>query len=959
MSSQVFLIPDIYYGFMNKMRFYLKELYLSVALVVIFGTAPAQDALQVNGTTGSPLGGFGAGAVKFNANTGTFAAMTQPPADAYDFKSFGKAGLQLFVKREGKKKFVERMKAPVRGKGIDDDAIWPLHLVELGEVGGIKVSLKGFSPIDNVSYDDMSLPYAFYEVTLSNLENSRVETSFAFQWDSGNEAFTYIPNRGIANSSWAILAEKDSKQLLTAGNASDQKFAVDGFCDNNVDSGIAKLAVGIKLAAKETRKLRFVLAWYDHTDPEIAYYKNFYQQPLPIAQHGLEHFTKLLSNAEGLVNRLRASNLPNWLKNQTQNTLINLSTNSMYKKDGRVAFAEGQWTCFGTMDQMWHARQIIGQLVPFYAWQELRYWARTQMKNGQIHHDFNKMDVGPIREQRSVLVDWDDTEHADYRNILKWVDLNCAMIVSTYEMYKITGNRREFDFLWPYLKKAAQRILDQVDQYGNKTYPYTFDHSENSYDAGGDPNVFNASFSAVAYKVMVILAKEKGEDPLSKRYQTAYDAVVKSFADRYLNDANFKLTKHAESYFGGQWLALHLRLGEIWEAKYTDFVIDKLNKYYQPYYNGLGYPKGTYDEWTPYILVHHGGLFLNTRRANQWAVMQKDAYDRQYLNREFIFDHPLNILPKVAQEKTIATNYRSGNQYISMPGLWRNYYDIIGYHRDMRTNELWLKPVLPPELDHRLTDGMYVSPEGYGSISCTESGEFFQNKDILIRPEREISVSKLYLADHFGPNVKVTIDGKQVAFKRTGTGYAKELAIEYNGKINRKGLHIIAQGDVGDPDPTLPVKEKPAIVAIGSTDSLRSVYTIIEAESANKIAGTEIAQAPMVGKYVTSCNNFDYIQFSNIDFGKNAELHFFANVSSVVGSTIEVVLDNVAGEPVATCTVPVTGVGKWQVVTCPVLKVSGIHDVILRFSGSSADNLVDLDKITFHKKSESSKVPFK
>lgn len=357
--------------------------------------------------------------------------------------------------------------------------------------------------------------------------------------------------------------------------------------------------------------------------------------------------------------------------------------------------------------------------------------------------------------------------------------------------------------------------------------------------------------------------------------------------------------------------------------------------------------------------MHHGGLFLNTKRANQWEVMQKDAYERQYLNRDLIFDHPLNILPKVTQEKKQATNYRSGNQYISMPGLWRNYYDIIGFHRNMRTEELWLKPVIPSELNHQLRDAMYVSPEGYGSISAVESGAFFQNMAILIKPENEIKVSKLYLADNFGVAVKVTLNGKPFNFERIGTGYAKMLAINYNGKISKNGLKVVVEGDPGAPLPALPAKEKAPIIAVGVTDSVRSVFSIIEAESANKIAGTEVVQSPSVGKYVTSCNNFDYIQFSSIDFGKNAELQFFANIASAKGCTIEILMDNVAGEPIGTCVVPITGWGNWQVVSAELSKISGIHDVILRFSGSSADNLVDIDKITFHKKSALPRAPFK
>ena len=52
------------------------------------------DEKIINGTTGTPLGGFGCGGVKFNAHAGTFAVMTAPPADAYDFTAKNSACFQ-------------------------------------------------------------------------------------------------------------------------------------------------------------------------------------------------------------------------------------------------------------------------------------------------------------------------------------------------------------------------------------------------------------------------------------------------------------------------------------------------------------------------------------------------------------------------------------------------------------------------------------------------------------------------------------------------------------------------------------------------------------------------------------------------------------------------------------------------------------------------------------------------
>lgn len=651
-------------------------------------------------------------------------------------------------------------------------------------------------------------------------------------------------------------------------------------------------------------------------------------------------------NAERLVLGMRRSNLPDWLKNQTLNTLVNVVNNSMYKRDGRVAFSEGQWTCFGTMDQMWLARQIISQLLPSYAWQELNYWARTQMRNGQIHHDFNAMDAGDKREKRSVLVSWDDTEHADYRNIQKWVDLNCGFIISVYEIYKATADRKQFDCLWPYVKKAAQRILVQVEQYGNKQYPFTFDDSENSYDAGGNPNPYNANLSAATYKIMVSLAKEKGETALAATFEHAFNVVKESFHNRYVRDKETLTGKHCESVFAGQWLACHLKLGEIWSVEDTDFILQQLDNYYYPYYYGLGYPQGTYDEWTPYILVHYGGLMLHAGRLEEWYVMQKDAYFRQYLDRNKVFAHPLNILPMVNTPKWISTNIKSKMQYISMPALWRNYYDIIGYHRDARTGELWIKPILHRSMNGRLEDAMFVSPEGCGYIDYEEEQKGGRlSKVVTVKTERPMTVSTLYLADNFKGDVSVSIDGHPCTCRKTGAGYGKEIAIDCHRQITDKGICVIVQGR-----PEVKKVSRPAIPENGLTQAVSvnpmSPYKVMEAEKADKQVGTQIVQSDG-NEYVTSCNNFDYVQFSNVDFSRKGATTFKGRFLGLAeNAEVEIVLDDTSGTVIGSCRIPHSA-GTWTKIKCPVEKVTGVHNVIVKFYGNHSDDLMNMDWIQF------------
>lgn len=373
-----------------------------------------------------------------------------------------------------------------------------------------------------------------------------------------------------------------------------------------------------------------------------------------------------------------------------------------------------------------------------------------------------------------------------------------------------------------------------------------------------------------------------------------------------------------------------------------------MDSYYHPYYWGLGNLNGTYKEWTPYILVHYGGLLLHTGRAREWAAMQKDAYNRQYNNRNHVFNHPLDILPEAGEHNYISTTVSGDKQYISMPGIWRNYYDIVGFHRDMHTKELWVKPIILDEMEHKTTEAMFITPEGYGSLCCNESGELYQNKEIVVKFDQRIEVSTIHISDHYGAHVTVAVNGEKADFTRSGTGYAKELLIEWNGIIDSTGLNIVTTGDPGAQPPRLP--EKPSTGAGGVKPSaLRSAYSYTEAESADETAGVSLV-TPVGGTwYVTDCHNFDYIKLNNMMFEEVGSRTFIARVSSKVqGSRIEIVLDSVGGEVIGTCPVPGTGSDSvWEYVTCPIARTTGNHNVILKFYGNSEDNLLNIDKFKF------------
>jgi len=115
-----------------------------------------------------------------------------------------------------------------------------------------------------------------------------------------------------------------------------------------------------------------------------------------------------------------------------------------------------------------------------------------------------------------------------------------------------------------------------------------------------------------------------------------------------------------------------------------------------------------------------------------------------------------------------------------------------------------------------------------------------------------------------------------------------------------------------------------------------------ESDKADRLAGTEVKDG-----IITSCNNFDYILFANVDFGKGGTSAVAIRVNSKYeGSELVVALDDNSGAAVASCKLPCTG-SEWRETEIPVAKIKGTHNVVLRFFGSHPDNLMDIDYIKF------------
>ncbi len=761
---------------------------------------------KTDGTTGLPLGGIGTGAVKYNAGSGTFAASFRTPTRNGDYQALSETRFQIFIQRGDSILTDDLLTALQNGGRVDDDAIFPLHWVNFGELNDVAVELTAYMPYYPDSVSMMVHPCAMFEFEIENLETSAVECALAFQISTPVTPVAITDTGFTANGTSLELCLvgdfPDGAGDLTYGN--DSGFFTSGLCDNNLSGTTNRLALRVSLASEETRKVRFVLSWYRVDDGEHYQYTNIWDNAKEVSVSALSNFDTFKDKSDELVSRIRNSNLPEWLVDQTLNSTVNLINNSVYFQDGRYCHTEGQWGPEGTMDQMWHARQIYTMINPDLAWQELEWWARTQHVvdyNGQIHHDFGT---------NFNYVGWDDTEHDDYRDINEWVDLNCGFIISVYEAFIATADLDKLSDFWdPYVKRAGQRILDQVELYESSEYPYTFESSLSTYDAGGNSQAYNTGLSIVAYQIMSYLAGVMAEENLVTLYESALDTAVINFESRWL-DNTYPTGNYCESVLGGPWIANFLKIGPFWEKQKLNVLYNTIVNYYDPLNRGMGLPGGSYSEWQPYLIGHLGGYSLQTNRFDMWWALQKDMYERNYLNRNLVFNQELGVPEEVSTPTWIATSASGYYQYISIPILWRNYYNIAGYHYNKYSEELWLEPKLLDSLNHELQDALIIVPEGYATVSYNTYGDSYQNQEIVFTPDQSVEVSAIYVWDLYSDSLNsidfVRVEGVETDYTRTGSGDLAQLKLNWAGTITPTGITIQIEGD---PKPGLSVPDPP------------------------------------------------------------------------------------------------------------------------------------------------------
>jgi len=113
-------------------------------------------------------------------------------------------------------------------------------------------------------------------------------------------------------------------------------------------------------------------------------------------------------------------------------------------------------------------------------------------------------------------------------------------------------------------------------------------------------------------------------------------------------------------------------------------------------------------------------------------------------------------------------------------------------------------------------------------------------------------------------------------------------------------------------------------------------FVQVEAETIAFSSGLKTEVCSEGGIDVTSINSGDYIKVKNVNFGTGATSFDARVASSTSGGSIELRLESQTGTLIGTCAVTGTGgVQTWTTKSCTVSGATGVHDLFLKFTGSS------------------------
>lgn len=219
-------------------------------------------------------------------------------------------------------------------------------------------------------------------------------------------------------------------------------------------------------------------------------------------------------------------------------------------------------------------------------------------------------------------------------------------------------------------------------------------------------------------------------------------------------------------------------------------------------------------------------------------------------------------------------------------------------------------------------------PEGIGYAMSDSSTGPWKTKGYIMRPTERTRGNHPGIMDYKGKSYVFGLNYDLLKLE-TNTHYERR-------SVSVAEMHYNEDGTIQE----VPYWADTKLEQIGTFNPFRKV------EAETMAWGYGLKTAPNADKSlsVVDVNNGEYICVRGVDFGKNKARRFEVSALPLEGGNLKIRLDAPDGKIVGNVNIPQGNeTSKYELYSCEVNAVSGIHDLYLSFEGENNKDLFELD----------------
>ena len=230
-------------------------------------------------------------------------------------------------------------------------------------------------------------------------------------------------------------------------------------------------------------------------------------------------------------------------------------------------------------------------------------------------------------------------------------------------------------------------------------------------------------------------------------------------------------------------------------------------------------------------------------------------------------------------------------------------------------------------------------PEGIGYAMSNSPTGPWETKGYIMRPTERSRGNHPGIMDYKGKSYVFGLNYDLLKLE-TNTHYERR-------SVSVAEMHYNEDGTIQE----VPYWADTKLEQIGTFNPFRKV----EAETMTWGYGLKTVPNSKNSLSVVDVNSGEYICVRGVDFGKNKARRFEVSALPLEGGNLKIRLDAPDGKIVGNVNIPQgNGISKYELYSCEINAVSGVHDLYLSFEGENNKDLFELNtSVNFYRKIKS------